>query len=116
MKRALNSIKGKCPKCYHGDLWPHRVLRIKEFPRMNRTCNCCGQNFFPEIGFYEGAMYVSYAFNVALVITFFTAFNILFSEIDYDWLISLTIGTAVLMMPLTYRLSKNIWAYFFYLT
>ena len=39
-----------------------------KFADMHDTCPCCGQIFEPEVGYYYGAMYVSFAFNVAIFI------------------------------------------------
>lgn len=113
MKRVFNSLAGSCPRCYGGKMWEYSPYNFKFIFKMNDSCSKCGQKFTPELGFYEGAMYVSYAINVAQVITFFTAFNILFTSIDFDWLIGMTISSVVLLAPLTFRWSKNIWAYLF---
>ena len=35
---------------------------------MNETCPHCGVGFEPEPGFYQGAMFVGYAFTVAVIV------------------------------------------------
>jgi hypothetical protein len=37
-----------------------------DFTNMHERCSRCRQSFDPEPGFYQGAMYVSYAFTLAL--------------------------------------------------
>jgi hypothetical protein len=61
-----------------------------------------------EPSFFDGAMYVSYAMQVALIITVFTALNILgFAKI---WLmIGITVGLSFILIPITFRLSKSVY-------
>lgn len=63
--------------------------------------------------FYEGAQYVSYALQVALFITFFVAYRVLFDEFNLTpFIISLTIAS-VLTIPFNWRISRVIWIHFF---
>jgi hypothetical protein len=59
-----------------------------------------------EPSFFDGAMYISYAMQVALIITVFVALNVLgFAEL---WLIiTLSIGLSLIMIPITFRLSRS---------
>ncbi|WP_236664959.1 DUF983 domain-containing protein [Marivirga atlantica] len=61
-----------------------------------------------EPSFFDGAMYVSYAMQVALIITVFTALNILgFAQL---WLIiSISVGLSLVLIPITFRLSRSIY-------
>ncbi|GAA5028014.1 hypothetical protein GCM10011506_15480 [Marivirga lumbricoides] len=59
-----------------------------------------------EPSFFDGAMYISYAMQVALIITVFTALNIL--GIAKLWLIlTLSISASILLIPITFRLSRS---------
>ena len=58
-------------------------------------------------------MYVSYAFSVAIVATVFVAFTTLFEDAPLIPMISTTIGAALLLSPLSFRLSRSIWIHLF---
>jgi hypothetical protein len=102
-------ITMKCPRCRHGSLFTHRnPYNLKHLGDMPQHCPVCGQTYFPEVGFYWGAMYVSYgvtvfvsAVNVALIWSIF-GFHLWFTLIENTLL--LFAG-----LPLFYRYSRAIW-------
>jgi len=62
----------KCPKCCIGNFYKDKNLfHLKTFVDSPDNCHHCGESFEKEVGFYYGAMYVSYGLNVALGIGLF---------------------------------------------
>jgi len=61
-------LSGKCPACREGNVFKYPVSRISHFAEMNHECPVCHSSFEREPGFYYGAMFITYAFNAALVI------------------------------------------------
>jgi uncharacterized protein (DUF983 family) len=102
----------KCPQCHNGDLFKTGTYDLKHFTEMPEQCECCGQRFVPEPSFYSGAMYVSYALQVALFTTVYVALRILFNP-GTDVYIYVTISAAMLLVPVTFRLSRSIYINFF---
>lgn len=49
-----------CPRCRRGDLFPTNSFSFKMPFKQYAHCPKCGQNYFPEPGFYYGAMFISY--------------------------------------------------------
>ena len=69
--------RGKCPRCMDGDIYPvNNPYRLKNLTDLNTHCTHCKQNFEPEPNFYYGAMYVSYAYTVALFVAVYVFFGI----------------------------------------
>lgn len=67
--------RGKCPRCMNGDIYPvNNPYRLKNLTDLNPRCTHCKQNFEPEPNFYYGAMYVSYAYTVALFVAVYVFF------------------------------------------
>ncbi len=66
----------------------------------------------PEPGFYFGAMYITYAFNVALLIAFGL---LIFAYVSLpEWIdIALIAFLAALTTPFSVRASRVIWLYWF---
>ncbi len=84
---------------------------------MPQKCPVCGQPMEIEIGFYYGTGYVSYALTVAISVTTFIAYWVLFGiSIDdnslFIWL-GANIAILVFMLPYLMRLSRAIWLSFF---
>ncbi|MEL7006833.1 MAG: DUF983 domain-containing protein, partial [Bacteroidota bacterium] len=66
-RRALSAVlSGKCPRCRKGDVFTHGSLKLLKFSSAHENCPVCGLKYEVEPGFFFGAMYVSYAFSVAI--------------------------------------------------
>ena len=94
----------------HPDSNPYH---LRQTAVMYGHCPKCGLNFLPEPGYYYGAMYVSYAFTIAIGAAVFILDYTLRGEINALWfIIELTIALAV-FAPYTFRTSRAIWLNFF---
>ncbi|GMQ27952.1 DUF983 domain-containing protein [Algoriphagus confluentis] len=100
----------RCPKCRKGRLFQSMNWgRPASFFEMKKTCENCHQAFEPEPGFYFGAMFISYALNTALFIAVWVAYSALVDEFSILELL-LWIGiSAILLLPVFFRLSRSIW-------
>jgi uncharacterized protein (DUF983 family) len=102
----------KCPQCRQGNLFVNSSLAPTKFSASNSVCSVCGLHFEPEPGFFTGAMYVSYAFSVALLITVFVGLTVLGDP--PLWVYITTVGVlSVLTIPISYRYSRVIYLYLF---
>lgn len=61
LKRGL---RFRCPNCGEG-----RVF--SSFFKMRDECPVCGLSFYPESGYYAGAMYLDYALSAAIFLAVF---------------------------------------------
>lgn len=75
---------------------------------MNRHCPHCGEDLVPEPGFYQGALYMSYAFYVLLLLLYFFVYTWFFND-QYDYFLITIVPAFVLMTPLAYRLARRSW-------
>jgi hypothetical protein len=66
----------------------------------------------PEPGFYIGAMYISYAFNVVLLIVVGVALYKLTEASDWVYILSI-IGASILLVPFSFRYSRIIFLHAF---
>lgn len=116
MGKISSALKEKCPRCDEGDLFEYKsYLPItKKTFLMKKYCPNCGMKYEKELGFFYGAMYVSYALNIALL-TFVILVYLIFFRETYSWLhfgiayISITL----LCIGLIYRMSRALWVNFF---
>lgn len=108
-------LKNKCPKCHEGTFWPNSPLRNLLFNRgrLNKNCSNCGLKFEIELGFWYGAMYVSYALGVLLMLLMWLIQFILFPAIDIKYLIIFIMLSIILFCPYNFFYSRLIWINFF---
>lgn len=110
----LYSIIGmKCPKCHEGDMFKTKsAYDLKNISAIYDRCPVCNQNYHPEPNFYYGAMYVSYAYTVALfVAVFIVSFG--FFDLGVWTTVSILTGLLVLLSPYLFRLSRSTYLSFF---
>lgn len=99
----------KCPKCRQGDLFCNKkIYQYKGFFDMPRKCTKCGQDFEIETGFYYGAMYVSYAITIALIVAVFTAL-IVFNIFSIELFLLLDFIVLLITLPYVFKVSRSIW-------
>jgi uncharacterized protein (DUF983 family) len=106
-------LKGKCPRCRQGDIFAYPVASLTKFNKMNVHCPHCGIRLEPEPGFYQGAMYVGYAFTIAVMVVVGLCLYF-FAGDPSEWVyIGAVIGVMLLLVPLNYRFSRIVYLYTF---
>ena len=103
----------RCPRCHQGRLFSHPAYHLTKFAHMPESCPVCQQAFEPEPGFYFGAMFVSYAFSVAI----FAITSVLLYYLAGDpalWVYIVVVGAAAMACtPLALRYSRALMLYWF---
>jgi len=110
--RLYSILYQRCPRCHEDKLFSSSAYDLKRFTEMPERCSHCGQRFQLEPSFYTGAMYVSYALQVALFTTVYVALRVLFNPSTEAYMLT-TIVAAVVLLPVTLRLSRSIYINFF---
>ncbi len=106
-------INQKCPRCRQGEMFQFPLSRISKFDKMYKNCPRCNLNYEPEPGFFFGAMYISYAFSVAMFITMALILYVVFGDPEL-WVYVVVIPISVLLfLPLIFRLSRSIFLHVF---
>ncbi|WP_460879075.1 DUF983 domain-containing protein [Pontibacter rugosus] len=99
----------KCPRCREGNMFPEGTLYSTKFADMHHSCPCCGQAFEPEPGYYYGAMYVSFAINVAIfLVSLFILYQFV-EEVTMGMMIGMVAVVVVGFLPIIFRLSRALW-------
>ncbi|MCT4562349.1 MAG: DUF983 domain-containing protein [Crocinitomicaceae bacterium] len=115
MKNKLYSIfTNTCPQCHQGKVFKYKnPFSLKHFSDMNETCSNCQLKYEKEVGFFYGAMYVSYALTSGFFIVSFII-DLMYVQAAMWKLITFLIVSLVILSPLTYRLARLIWLNFFF--
>ncbi|MBF9238188.1 DUF983 domain-containing protein [Hymenobacter sp. BT683] len=80
---------------------------------MPAACPVCAQAFEPEVGFYWGAMYISYGFSTLIVAIVGVLVYFLGNDPDV-WVYVLVVALAVLgFTPLLFRYARAVMLYAF---
>ncbi|WP_431244175.1 DUF983 domain-containing protein [Flavobacterium sp. P21] len=106
----INSIfTGSCPKCQNESMYEDKnPLHLTKVLKMNETCSHCGLKYQIEPSFFYGAMYVSYALNVAVgIVAFIVSFVFLGASISQSFIA--IIITLIVLFPFVLRLSRNLY-------
>ncbi len=111
MDTIKDIVQTKCPKCRKGNMFQYKTMNLLNMLKMNRSCPNCGQDFMPEPGFYFGAMYFSYAINVAIMVTFGIAYEVLFNPEDLLLTLVSVFTPPLLFAPWNFRISRAIMLY-----
>jgi uncharacterized protein (DUF983 family) len=103
----------RCPHCHKGKLLSHSALNLRKFDQIPAACSVCGQVFEPEVGFYWGAMYISYGFPTGIV----AVVGFLLYYLGHDpevWVyVSVVAVTVLLFTPLLFRYTRAVMLYAF---
>ena len=108
-----NILQQQCPQCREGKLFKYSTYNLRKFNVMNDKCECCQQSFSLEPSFYDGALYVSYALQVALFVSVVVAYKVLYPEASTSMYVGTVAILVVGLLPILLRLSKTIWIHFF---
>lgn len=109
--KAKSILLAKCPQCRKGEIFGVPLYSFYKLTEVNQDCPNCGANLNPEPDFYYGAMYISYAFSVALFINVMIILNIFFDDPElWIYIVSVVSGN-VLLLPFMQRYSKVLYLY-----
>ncbi|MBK6950043.1 MAG: DUF983 domain-containing protein [Haliscomenobacter sp.] len=106
--KAYGILGFKCPRCHEGDLFETPAFSFRKPFDMHAHCAHCKQSYFPEPGFYYGAMFISYILSGWFSIGF-----VLFFHWVLDWSMLASFGLLLAVGALFYvylfRLARSIW-------
>lgn len=81
---------------------------IKNGLKMNKHCSHCHLKFEREVGYFYGAMYVSYGLQTGLIVLLYTL-NIFWWNMPSLVLLLIILSLVFILFPVTFRWSRIIW-------
>lgn len=79
---------------------------------MHANCPNCGLKYEREPGFFIGAMYVNYAFSVAIIVAAGITLNVFDIYNIYTFLLTV-VGAILLLLPFLFRYSRILFLHLF---
>jgi hypothetical protein len=103
-------IHCKCPRCRKGDIFSGNMYSFSFKGQItNEYCPYCNLRFEREPGFFYVSMFLSYAMNVAEMITASVATYILGLPLTYEnlwYYVAILLITVFVFAPFNYRYSR----------
>jgi len=106
-------MTARCPECRKGPLFYHSPFHYSKFQAVHKECPHCKCNYEPEPGFFWGALYINYGFNVATLVAVSLALWVLFGGVDVWTHIIAVVVTVIVTIPFTTRISRNLMMHWF---
>ncbi len=106
--KSYSIFKLKCPRCHEGEMFETGSYSWKKPFDMFMRCPVCNLNYFPEPGFYYGAMFISYVWTAWFSLLFVAFFNWILG-----WSFNVAIALLCLFMAVNFvyvfRISRLMW-------
>jgi len=103
-------VHAKCPRCRRGEMFANSMYGLHG-QVMLKICSHCGLTYEIETGYFYVAMLLSYAMNVAEMITLAIALNVLTGS-ENPWLyVIVIVSFAFILSPFNFRYSRVILLY-----
>jgi uncharacterized protein (DUF983 family) len=104
------ALHAKCPKCRRGNMFANSMYGFSG-QKMYDKCPHCGFTFEIEPGYFYVAMFVSYALNVAEMVSLAVGTFILTGS-ESPWLyICILLGVSFILSPFNFRYSRVVLLY-----
>lgn len=115
MNKLEAAIKMKCPRCHEGDVFETKnPFVVGKMITMHEHCPNCHLKYEREVGYFYGAMFISYILNIAFFVTTTVAYYLYFEDkIDWRLYIGGYVLVTFLLFPVFYRFSRSIWLQIF---
>tara|TARA_Y100000589_G_scaffold206644_1_gene194834 strand:+ start:136 stop:525 length:390 start_codon:yes stop_codon:yes gene_type:complete len=110
---AIKSILTcKCPRCRNGDVFRHKNPYHRKFGKIEKKCHSCNFIYEMEQGFWYGAMYISYAFGVAISIPIVIVL-LLKTSLEIFQITGIIFCVLFVLSPILFRYSRSVWLHIF---
>src|SRR3990170_2334799 len=98
-----------CPRCRQGEMF-EKPMNIRRPLKMHRQCSVCGQRMEPEVGFYYGAMFISYVF-IAITSLIIVSSLVFYFKMSIEPAFGILIVFLAIIFLWNLRFSRSLWAH-----
>lgn len=81
---------------------------------MKERCTRCGHQFVREPGYFQGAMYLSYALALITFSILATVTIALLPSHSPGWALAVSVPAFLVLVPVLFRYSRILWMHLFY--
>lgn len=102
-------FKLTCPRCRQGEMF-EKPMNLREPLKMHKQCSVCNQRMEPELGFYYGAMFISYVF-IAIISLLTVGTLVFYLSLSIEVAFGILIAFLGLIFLWNLRFSRSLWAH-----
>lgn len=108
-------LDARCPRCREGQIFTHPWWQVGKFSRMHERCPHCDLRYETEPGLFFGAMFISYAVSVGIMVGMGAVIYFAFNDPDNVWLYYVLPITLVSLVavPFNFRISRVVMLHLF---
>jgi uncharacterized protein (DUF983 family) len=106
--KFISIVTHRCPRCHTGRLFETRITSFNKLFHMPPSCTECGQIYYPEPGFYYGAMFISYIITAFYCLGFVGVCLLVF-HLSVEMAFVLLFISLVITYVWFYRTARSIW-------
>ncbi len=106
-ERLVAIARQRCPNCLQGPVFKRGIT-------MNDGCSVCGHEFMREQGYFQGAMYMSYALGIPLMLFMTVALMLVLPSHSPTVALFISVPIFLLLVPVMFRYSRVLWMHLFY--
>jgi len=111
--KLLAVVNARCPQCHEGRLFKFKFWNLFNFSQMHEHCPSCHVRYEVEPGFFFGAMYVSYAFTVGIMLVGgIVIFNFFNDPPAMGYIVPIT-SISLAMVPFNFRTARVLFIHLF---
>jgi uncharacterized protein (DUF983 family) len=99
----IDILRARCPACRTGKI-------TQSLFKLNKRCPVCNRDFYPEPGYYLGAMMVSFLATTILTVPFVIALKL--AGADVSLIVLFPFMEFAILGPLLLYYARIIWLYF----
>ncbi len=111
--KLLAVLKGRCPQCHEGRVFKYKWYNIIKFSDTNERCPICDVKYEVEPGFWFGAMYVSYAFTIGIMLVGAVIIYNFFNDPPAMGYVVPIVTVSLIMVPFNFRMSRVLFLHLF---
>ncbi len=106
-------VNARCPRCHEGRLFKYKWWNLLNFTQMHENCPHCDLRYEVEPGFFFGAMYISYAFTVGIMLVGgIIVFNFFNDPPAMGYVVPITLFS-LFMVPFNFRTARVVFIHLF---
>lgn len=111
--KLLALLNGRCPQCHDGRVFKYRWYNVFKFAETNEKCPVCEVKYEVEPGFWFGAMYVSYAFTIGIMLVGAIIIYNFFNDPPAMGYVVPIVTVSLIMVPFNFRMSRVLFLHLF---
>ncbi len=106
-------VNARCPQCHQGRLFKFKWWNLLNFTLMHARCPICNLRYEVEPGFFFGAMYISYAFTVGIMLVGGLIIYYFFNDpMAAAYILPITLFSLI-MVPFNFRTARVLYIHWF---